>query len=148
MPTHSNMDTALHTLAQEINDLHVSDASAHKSAQVEMGRKLIAVRVLLREKHGEHKSSPKDATGNRAPNGWRKWVVDNLSIKCAHATVCMKYALDPAGSIENERRLSQRKKNNSPGYALNAVKRCWPGVSTEQRSQIRQLVIELSKEAY
>jgi len=144
MPTLSNMDVALRTLAQEINDLDKQG----KSVQVEMGHKLIAVREMLRENYGENKHSKKDATGNYAPNGWRKWLVDNLSISYSHASVCVKFAIDPAGSTENERRLNYRKRYNSPGYTLNGLKKCWANISTEQRSSIRQLVIELSKEAY
>lgn len=141
--TTSNMDAALSSLAAEINELDKQG----KSVQAAMGHKLIAVRALLRERNGCAKGK-RDVTGNFAPKGWTKWVELNLTIGASHASDCVRFAIDPEVKARHQANRTENRVSNYPTTAIRFIRKCWPNIPTEDRSKIRQLVIELSKEAY
>ena len=146
----SNMDTALHTLAQEINVLHEQAGNIEfqkNSVVVAMGHKLIALRELLREKYGTA-SGRVDATGKHAPKNWTKWVENNLPITKDHAAFCIHAAVNPDAVRKTHNDRAKKLASTTPKPSIGALRRVWPVLTTEQRSWARQQVIALSKEAY
>lgn len=138
----NNLDTALSTLAGEINALEINRAGENKGKQIDMGHKLIAVRELLRQKNGICSGGRPDVTGNLAPKGWFQWVKDNLTLSLRQATYCVQYAGDPEGTSKRSSARS-RKTRGSPTGALMYAKRAWPIWTKEQRDEFCAGVLNL-----
>lgn len=134
----SNIDTALATLAQEINDLDKQS----KGARYEMGRRLVAVREILCEHFG------KSPVGSGCPVGWAKWVRDNLNMAQSSASRCIQIYHDPDGQRAKKIIHNQKYAAQTAIGLITRTRKIWPKITPDERSEFRRLVIELSKEAY
>lgn len=137
----NNHDVVLSQLASEINNLDAKRKSGNTSKIIEMGHKLIAVRVILRELYGGARGSL-DATGNPAPNGWVRWVEDNLTIGRRHAASCIKMAVDPEAEQIRRRAIASRA-SYTPTGAIQRARKAWPNWSQADRDKFCQGVLTL-----
>ena len=129
MPRKSNLDSSIATLMSEIKAL----CRDQKSAMVQMGHKIIAIKELLRQKYGTMPFVKPDATGQRAPIGWTKWCEENLSISQTWAATCVRAALDPDKVFEQKQKTNKTERSSYKSV-LSAVKRIWPKLSAEDRT--------------
>jgi hypothetical protein len=144
----SNLDAALSSLATEVNELEADRKSGNNSKQVAMGHKLIAIRELLREKNGENIRGGLDATGRHAPTGWEQWVRENLTISSAHASKCVKHAVDPEGAGAYERERHRKSYAVDPcKKILNYLQNCLPHCTQDEKERILNRVYNSFKKA-
>jgi hypothetical protein len=144
----SNLDTALTTLATEVNELEADRKTGNNSKQVAMGHKLIAIRELLRERNGERTFGILDATGHYPPNGWEQWVKDNLTICLSHTRYCIWHALDPEGMAAKERADSKKRRANKPFEKILVYLRSrLPHCTQEEKERIMNTVYNSYKKA-
>lgn len=134
-----NLDGALTSLAIELNALD----GQGKSVQVEMGRKLLAARDLLRARNGERHSGSLGADGKRPPNGWNKWVLANLTISPGRAARCIQFAVDPAGMLDRSARWQATNRNTSV-FLKRQIRRIWPLLTEAERNDTIDLMVSLS----
>jgi hypothetical protein len=137
----SNLDTALSSLAAEVNEFEADRKTGNNSKQVAMGHKLIAIRELLRERNGERTCGILDATGHHPPNGWEQWVKDNLTICVSQARFCIWHALDPEGMAAKERAGGKKRRANKPFEKILAYLRPrLPHCTQEEKERIMNTV--------
>lgn len=137
----SNLDTSITTLSTEIKSLEVSN----KSARIQMGLKLLALRELLREKLGELTTGRRDFTGRGAPIGWNKWVKENLSISAGTARVYIGMAHDPEGKLLQQQRNAERAQLTRHKRVLSAARRAWPHLPQGERDLLVAGILALQE---
>lgn len=136
----SNSDAALASLAGEVNEL----SKQREGAMFEMGRRLVAIRQILRETNGENTASSPGSDGY-PPKEWRKWMSDNLSISASHAGDCIRRFINPNLEAEIERKKAAKQLYHSPATITRCFKNIWPNLSQEQRDKVLDDIIAFAK---